>query len=118
MKNKEFFINILIVSSLIFLVAIFNYIDTKKINQTEVDETLTNMQVNYVMAYQYDNPGYVKMAVSIETDIDDNEICCYDNVTYNIDKQKKDLEYHLSCLYKQYQKAKEELKTNLIGKMF
>ena len=77
-----------------------------------------NIADNYVMAYQYDNPGYVKMAVSIETDIDDNEICCYDNVTYNIDKQKKDLEYHLSCLYKQYQKAKEELKTNLIGKMF
>lgn len=77
-----------------------------------------DMASNYVMAYLYDNLGYVKMAVSIEADIDNNEICCYDNVTYNMDKQKKDLEYHLSCLYKQYQKAKEELKTNLIGKMF
>ena len=47
MKNKEFVVNTLFVSTLIVLVAIFNFIDMKKNNKPE-EETLTNEQVNYV----------------------------------------------------------------------
>ena len=47
MKNKEFFINILFVSSLIVLVAIFNFIDMKK-EDIITDETTINMQASYV----------------------------------------------------------------------
>ena len=47
MKNKEFIINVLFVSTLIALVAIFNSIDMKKNNNVE-DETVETMQVNYV----------------------------------------------------------------------
>ena len=47
MKNKEFVVNTLIVSTLIILVATFNFIDMKKNNKPE-EETVTNMQVGYV----------------------------------------------------------------------
>jgi hypothetical protein len=47
MKNREFFINILFISSLIVLVAIFNFIDMKK-EDIITDETTINMQANYV----------------------------------------------------------------------
>ena len=47
MKNKEFVVNTLFVSTLIILVATFNFIDMKKNNKQE-EETLSNMQVNYV----------------------------------------------------------------------
>lgn len=47
MKSKEFVVNTLFVSTLIVLVAIFNFIDMKKNNKPE-EETLTNEQVNYV----------------------------------------------------------------------
>ena len=47
MKNKEFLINVLFVSTLIVLVAIFNSIDMKKSTNIEAD-TVETMQVNYV----------------------------------------------------------------------
>nr|MBP3258401.1 glucosaminidase domain-containing protein [Bacilli bacterium] len=47
MKNKEFVVNTLFVSTLIVLVAIFNFIDMKKNNKPE-EETVTNAQVGYV----------------------------------------------------------------------
>ncbi len=47
MKNKEFVVNTLFVSTLIVLVAIFNFIDMKKNNKPE-EETITNAQVGYV----------------------------------------------------------------------
>ena len=47
MKNKEFVVNTLFVSTLIVLVAIFNFIDMKKDNKPE-EETITNAQVGYV----------------------------------------------------------------------
>ena len=47
MKNKEFLINVLFVSTLIVLVAVFNTIDMKKTNTIE-DEQVETMQVNYV----------------------------------------------------------------------
>ncbi len=47
MKSKEFVVNTLFVSTLIVLVAIFNFIDMKKNNKPE-EETITNAQVGYV----------------------------------------------------------------------